>query len=507
MAGPYYIPSESGVALGSQLGTYFRLKISQTYDPVANRSSLSIVAQIKCSGNFSPKVVQFQKDNTVSGSAEVRIDGVKVGEIASTSGRTLAGLYSNMNTWVDVGASGSPYTMTATVDHGSAGAKTITVAYGRMYAVNPSQTYYGTCAAYSGSVNISQPRSFTLSISAGTGSTISVAKNGTPLSDGASVDYGDVLTITFAANTGYNLVTHTVNGSTFTSGGTITVTNAVTVVSTAAKKSYTLSISQGSHSTITVKRNGSVLSNGATVYHFDQLQITMTAASGYHLTTNSVSGATQSGGYYVVNNNVTVTTVAVENDHTLHISPGAGTTLTVLKGGVALSDGANVQTSDVLTITASATEGYENPVAKVNGSPVSGTYTVGDTDVDVTSEASLESYTLTITQGENSAVSVKRNGSPVASGSTIYYWDELVITATPAPGYELSTFTVNSEPFVSGGTYTVKGAVAVVTVAEELVGAYLKLVTGWARYAAYIFGNSWNRYVPYIKTTNGWVKY
>lgn len=50
---------------------------------------------------------------------------------------------------------------------------------------------------------------------------------------------------------------------------------------------------------------------------------------------------------------------------------------------------------------------------------------------------------------------------------------------------------------------------AVVTVAEELVGAYLKLANEVARYTAYIkkAADEIARYIPYIYTTNGWVKY
>jgi hypothetical protein len=55
----------------------------------------------------------------------------------------------------------------------------------------------------------------------------------------------------------------------------------------------------------------------------------------------------------------------------------------------------------------------------------------------------------------------------------------------------------------------VSAAVTVVTTTEELVGAYLRLAARWLRYALYINSivNGWGRYVSYIQTTTGWVKY
>ena len=513
MAGPFYIPSESGVSLGGAFNAYYRLKITHSYDPVSNESTLTLTPQLKCTGAYSPYSIVFRGGASDVGMGRVYVDGVSRGTIGTTSGLSFRGIGTTMNTWVGVQKDGAAFTMTVSgLKHSDTGAKTVTVSYEKfmVYDQTFNQTSGVVQAVSATTLTLSQTRQFALSVSASNCS-VSVTRGGSTVNPGANaVTYGDVLTITAAANTGYNTPSLTVAGAT-KSGNTYTVTGPVTVTATSTKKSYTLTISRGPHSTITVKRNGTTLSNGATVYYFDQLQITMTAASGFHLTTSTVTGATLSGGYYVVNNTVnntvTVTTVAAPNTHTLHISQGTGTTLTVKRSGTTLSNNANIATGDVLTITVAANEGYENTVAKANGTTVSSTYTVPDDDVTVTSTAALKSYTLTISPAAGSTITVKRNGSSVASGATIYYWDELVITATPASGYQINSLTVNGSSFPSGGTHVVKGAVTVVTTAEELVGAYMFLLNAWARYAAYIFSNQWDRYVPYIYTTNGWVKY
>ena len=82
---------------------------------------------------------------------------------------------------------------------------------------------------------------FKLSISAGTGSNITVSRTSSGGSGGTGtlsagdnkLYYGDKLKISFSASTNYAVGTHTVNGSSFTSGNTHTVSGNVSVVSTA----------------------------------------------------------------------------------------------------------------------------------------------------------------------------------------------------------------------------------------------------------------------------------
>ena len=78
------------------------------------------------------------------------------------------------------------------------------------------------------------------------------------------------------------------------------------------------------------------------------------------------------------------------------------------------------------------------------------------------------SYSLTITKPATGSVSILKNGEAF-TGNTVQHDDVLTITASPSPGYRISTLTVNGSPFVSGSTHTVSGAVAIVvdTVAQS----------------------------------------
>ena len=174
-----------------------------------------------------------------------------------------------------------------------AGAKTVSLSASTTAAVRP---YSGSSLVYaggSGSASLTAATLYTLSISAGTGCVITVnntTAGKTGLASGALVAAGDKLKIRFAANTGYELKTHTVNGSTFTSGGSHTVRGNVTVVATAALKSYTLTVSTDGNALVTVKRGTETLTNGATVSHFDVLTISFSALTGYEVKSAVLNG-------------------------------------------------------------------------------------------------------------------------------------------------------------------------------------------------------------------------
>ena len=107
--------------------------------------------------------------------------------------------------------------------------------------VNGSAFTSGESFTVSGAVTIAsvaEVLSYILSINAGTGSTVTVNRTSSPkqgastgeLSNGATIYYSDALKITFATGAGYEITEHTVNGVVFASGGTHTVTGAVSVV-------------------------------------------------------------------------------------------------------------------------------------------------------------------------------------------------------------------------------------------------------------------------------------
>lgn len=83
-------------------------------------------------------------------------------------------------------------------------------------------------------------------------------------------------------------------------------------------------------------------------------------------------------------------------------------------------------------------------------------------------------YSLSISAGANTTVTVSRTSSPnqhastgtLSSGSVIYYGDVLTISYSVSSGYKISTATVNGSTFTSGASFTVTSTISVVTTAE-----------------------------------------
>ena len=178
------------------------------------------------------------------------------------------------------------------VSHGTGTSKQITLAFsGTINAV----TYF-TYPNESNTVTVASATARSLSISAGSGAEISVSRQSSPwaaagsLSHGAAVYDGDVLKISFSALTGYALLTHTVNGADFESGGSHTVSANVTVSATAARLAYTLTVAADSHALVTVTRGGETLSDGAEISHFDLLSVTVSARAGYEVSAADING-------------------------------------------------------------------------------------------------------------------------------------------------------------------------------------------------------------------------
>lgn len=277
---------------------YIRFYVESAYNAGANTSTVNVKLQVKVTGNATfcwPYVLG--EGSLTYGGTTFTFPG---------SGYSIP--TPAKDTWYTLKYGGSDAVWTKTVSHASNGSASITlILSGIRLLYSSDKLYYITLGGTNSvTVDLSQNRTFTLSISAGAGSTISVTRSGAALSNGASITYGDVLTVTYGASSGYNLATHTLNGSTFTSGNTHTVTGNVAVASTATPKGYTLTISPGANSSITVKKNGSAVSSGATVYAGDVLAISATASTGF-----SISGVTVNGNAIANNSSYTVGSAAV----------------------------------------------------------------------------------------------------------------------------------------------------------------------------------------------------
>lgn len=300
-----YIPGAAGWNDTAGLGqnARLRLKVESSYDAALNRSSLSVTLQC-CAPQYGGEF--FLLDTAL-----VRCNGTALLNGGGSGAQTLhyyIYFHQGEDGWYELADSvtGETARWSTTVDHaadGSASAEFFVRA--RLRYVEGG--YYMTFSDCEAAQTLDVTRQFTLTISAGTGSTVTVLRNGTALSGGAALTYGDVLTVRFAPQTGYDLASHTVNGASFASGGTHTVTGAVTAAATATRKRFLLTVSAGAGSTVTVLRGGTALADGAILTYGDVLTVRLAAQAGYEATGLTVNGAAfASGGTHTVTGPVSV---------------------------------------------------------------------------------------------------------------------------------------------------------------------------------------------------------
>lgn len=226
-------------AAGSGYYRYIEVVWSSTNDTANNKSTITWDAYSRSPDSSTTSWVMAK--NIV-----VTINGTATTVVGSSA----------IKTYKDGRLGGS----TITVSHGSNGKKSVDVSITAQIYV-----YGATNSSYSGSITMSPNPVYTLSMSAGTGSNITVNRTACAGSGGTGnlsagtkkLYHGDTLKITFTPSSNYAINAHTVNGSTFTSGNTHTVSGNVTVAATATPLKSVIGATDAnieSNSTITVTR-------------------------------------------------------------------------------------------------------------------------------------------------------------------------------------------------------------------------------------------------------------
>ena len=305
-----------------QFDLYIQFSMAETYDTATRKSDLLF-------SNFQIKAVDPQANNTsyVGGSITVAVNGTAytIFSAAASAGTYKVTANGSYNTVLNSAGAAWSYSLSG-LSRGNDGKLSVEVSWN---GITLNNWYSGFGITVSGTETVTLTTvaaSYGLSISAGTGSTITVSRTGSPnqgaftggLSHGAVIYYGDVLTISFSAGTGYDLTAHTVNGSSFESGNTLTVSAAVSVSASATPKSYTLTISSDGHAEVTVMRGSTALNSGDAISHFDVLTVTVSPKSGWKLSAADINGTAISPETAVSHTvsgpvTVTVTTAALSN--------------------------------------------------------------------------------------------------------------------------------------------------------------------------------------------------
>ena len=383
---------------------------------------------------------------------------VTAADNTSSAGSVSASISSSTNGGVKT-FTAAPNPTSVTVKHNSAaGIKSVNISISSSIFVNPtgggSQQY--TIKGDSTTTAVSAT-TYALTISQGSNTSITVKRGSSALSNGAILLAGDSLVITFGTSTGYTLTTHTVNGNTFTSGNTYSVSGNVTVKSEAALATYTLTINQGVGTFISVQKGSDTLTNNATIYYGDSLTISITANTGYSLTTNTVNGNNFTSGTYTVTGAIVVATTASVLSYEITIPTVDNCSFSVLRTSSplqgantgALANNSTIYYNDIISITAETSPGYGLSALTVNNVPFEngGSITVNDNITISATVIVTTTYKLRITQKDDSGtgelITVRNGDTPVVNGDSIIEGSQLTYTISIPDGYWVKNFNIN----------------------------------------------------------------
>ena len=241
--------------------------------------------------------------------------------------------------------------------------------------------------------------------------TVKYSAGGTATADVAKAGYGDMVSLTFKPNTGYEVEYVTVNDENSEQVFTMPAEN-VTVYVKFKKIDYTITVGRVTNGTASVDKE--VANYG------DKVTVTATPATGYTLDVIKVNGTPITGNTFTMENRWTTVEVFFKlKDYKVNLKTGTGGTATVNK--------TTANMGDSISVTFVSDPGYQLDKITVNGNPSSSAFLMGASDVDVMVTFKKITYKISLTVGSN--------GTAKLSQTTAVVDDEITVETTPAENY------------------------------------------------------------------------
>ena len=312
---------------------------------------------------------------------------------------------------------------------------------------------------------------YAITITAPTNGTLVVLNGTDTVRNGDMIAHGTVLTVTATGNEGYEVDQLKANGNDIV-GGSVNVTAATTITATFKKKTYAIAITPAVNGTLEVKNGATVLTGGELIAHGTVLTATATANSGYRV--DSIMAGTKkvaADGTFTVTEAVTVTAIISQiPKHAITFANPANGTLEVKNGIAPITSGDQIEEGTVLTVSATADQGYRLDSIKAGDVKVTngGTFTVTKATVVTAFVSQIPSFVITINQPANGTLEVKEGSNVIATGTPVLEGTVLTVSATANTGYKLDSIKVGNAKVVNGGTFTVTEAVTVTAFISQI---------------------------------------
>lgn len=439
---------------GNDSGARFQLQFSwsQSYTKGGSSSTISVSAKLVCTTYKYAVNASWYKNG--QGNITIAAGGNTIGSWGSSAQLTTTALTSqNQVLW----SGSTSFTLNTT----AASSFVISITGGLFVNTgsNSNSITFPTISSTQYTDAVPQYAYYTVSISQGTGTSLTVKNGSTTLSNGASVREGTTLTASYSVNTGYTSGSMTVNGTAQSSGYSWQIYSNSTVSSSASLIYFSLSKSQGTGTTLTVQNGSTALSNGAGVAYGTTLKATVSANTGYTSAWMNVNGIAQSSGYsWTVTSTPSVSSGASLITYTVSYNANGGSGA---PGAQTKTYGQNLTLSSTRPSWAGRT--FLGWATSASGSVVyqpGGTYSA-NASVTLYAIWSLNSYTVTISQGTGTTLTVTNGSTAISSGASVSYGTTLMATFSTNTGYKSGWMTVGGTGQSSGYSWTVTGDITV----------------------------------------------
>ena len=270
-------------------------------------------------------------------------------------------------------------------------------------------------------------------------------KNGSQyVISGSSVTEGTVLTVEATPAQGYKLDSIRVNGTRI-SGLSFMVEDNTTVEAFFNKIKHTITYTQPTNGTLTVKDGTQTIVSGSSVEYGTSLTIEATPAQGYKLDSIKVNGARISGLSFTVDSNSTVEAYFSKMKYKVTYTQPANGTLTVKNGSQTILSGDSVEYGTVLTVETISSQGYRLDSLRINGERIVGLNFMvqGNTTVEVI--FGRDEYNVIYNQSEGGTFRILSDLQEIiVSGDMVDKGKTLTIEVTPAQHYKFDSIKVNN---------------------------------------------------------------
>jgi YVTN family beta-propeller protein len=378
-------------------------------------------------------------------------------------------------------------------DHGTISPGTTTVNYGagQEFTFTPATGYHivavkvnGTTVATTSPYNVSDVTGATsltaeYAIDVFTATVGDHTHGSISSTNGTTVNYGNDLSFSVTADTGYHLVSVLIDGETASAPyNFVNVIANHTISATFTIDVFTATVGDHTHGSISS-------TNGTTVNYGNDLSFSVTADTGYHLVSVLIDGETASAPYNFVNVIANHTISATFTIDTFAITVSQGANGVIAPGTTTVNYGAGQE------FTFTPATGYHITDVLMNGTSVlsnveNGAYTVSNVTgtTSLTATYAIDTFTITVTQGDHGVI---------RGNTTVNYGSNQEFTFTPTIGYHIVAIKVNGTTVGTTSPYTISDVTGATSLtAEYAINTYAITITHSAN--GFISGPSYANY-------------